>query len=403
MSNDLALAVRGVWKRYGLPLPRWLQKKPQRSDLPDYQTKTPEDGGRPWVLRDINLEVRRGEAVAIIGRNGAAKSTLLKLLAGVTPPTRGTIERRGRLFPMLEITGGLHQELTGRENIRLISAIMGVPRKELASVLPAVEEFTELDTWLDQPVRTYSTGMIARLGFGVGACVRSDIVLIDEALSVGDLAFQNKCLARIQQMREQGAAIVLVTHSLDTAQFIAQRGILLDNGRIIAAGSSIEALRAYEDLVFSHEHQDESLSIDASSTTDRVKARMFDREGLPAHKIDSGEPFGIEIEYQLVAGIANPVFSLAFVNAAGFTCVWNISAEGGLTPPQAAGRIRLRAWYHENHLIKGHYRVDFMLQNGRTLEVVERLSSVLNFSILGSERARGVVAMSPRWDLSLLG
>jgi len=354
-------------------------------------------------LRDINLEVRRGEAVAIIGRNGAAKSTLLKLLAGVTPPTRGTIERRGRLFPMLEITGGLHQELTGRENIRLISAIMGVPRKELASVLPAVEEFTELDTWLDQPVRTYSTGMIARLGFGVGACVRSDIVLIDEALSVGDLAFQNKCLARIQQMREQGAAIVLVTHSLDTAQFIAQRGILLDNGRIIAAGSSIEALRAYEDLVFSHEHQDESLSIDASSTTDRVKARMFDREGLPAHKIDSGEPFGIEIEYQLVAGIANPVFSLAFVNAAGFTCVWNISAEGGLTPPQAAGRIRLRAWYHENHLIKGHYRVDFMLQNGRTLEVVERLSSVLNFSILGSERARGVVAMSPRWDLSLLG
>src|SRR5262249_16802396 len=220
MSNDLALAVRGVWKRYGLPLPRWLKKKPQRSDLPDYEPKPPEDGGRPWVLRDINLEVRRGEAVAIIGRNGAAKSTLLKLLAGVTPPTRGTIERRGRLFPMLEITGGLHQELTGRENIRLISAIMGVPRKELASVLPAVEEFTELDTWLDQPVRTYSTGMIARLGFGVGACVRSDIVLIDEALSVGDLAFQNKCLARIQQMREQGAAIVLVTHSLDTAQFI---------------------------------------------------------------------------------------------------------------------------------------------------------------------------------------
>src|SRR5262249_43580331 len=200
------------------------------------------------------------------------------------------VGRRGRLVPMLEITGGVHQELTGRENIRLISAIMGVPRKELASVLPAVEEFTELDTWLDQPVRTYSTGMIARLGFGVGACVRSDIVLIDEALSVGDLAFQNKCLARIQQMREQGAAIVLVTHSLDTAQFIAQRGILLDNGRIIAAGSSIEALRAYEDLVFSHEHQDESLSIDASSTTDRVKARMYDREGLPAHKIESGQP-----------------------------------------------------------------------------------------------------------------
>jgi ABC-type polysaccharide/polyol phosphate transport system ATPase subunit len=400
MENDLALAVRGLWKRYGLPIPRWLQKSQQWADPLRNEIKAPGDGGRPWVLRDINLEVRRGETLAIIGRNGAAKSTLLKILAGVTPPTRGHIERRGRLFPMIEITGGLHQELTGRENIRLIGAIMGVSRKELARVLTAIEDFTELDKWLDEPIRTYSTGMIARLGFGVGACVPSDIVLIDEALSVGDLAFQNKCLARIRQMREQGAAIVLVTHSLDTAQFIAQRGLVLDDGRIVASGSCVEALRAYEELVFSHEDQNEAISIAAPRARCGINARMYDCERSPTHQLELGEPFGIEIAYHLVSSIADPIFSLAFINAAGVTCVLSVSAESGLTCPKAAGPVRLRAWYNENHLMKGHYRVDFVLQDGSSLEILEQLSGVLSFSIVGSGRARGVVAMTPRWDIS---
>jgi len=134
--------MQGVWKRYALTLPRWLRPQEQWLRLMgNGGPHSPQEVGRPWVLRDINLEVRRGETVAIVGRNGAAKSSLLKILADVTPPTRGQVVRRGRLFPMIEITGGLHQELTGRGNIRLIGAIVGLSRRELAHLLPEIEEF----------------------------------------------------------------------------------------------------------------------------------------------------------------------------------------------------------------------------------------------------------------------
>jgi lipopolysaccharide transport system ATP-binding protein len=322
----------------------------------------------------------------------------------VTPPTRGLVQCRGRLFPMIEITGGLHQELTGRENIRLIGAIVGLSRRELALALPEIEEFTELGPWLDQPIRTYSTGMVARLGFGVGACVPSDIVLIDEALSVGDLGFQNKSLARIRRMREQGAAIVLVTHSLDTAQFIAQRGLVLDDGRIVAAGSSVEALRAYEHLVFRRDGRERDLPpIALSPAATVVAARIYGSDARPMTTVAMGAPFGIEIEYQLDRSLPQPLFSLAIVNAAGVTCVWNMSAEEGFACPQTAGRIRLRAWYGDNRLMKGYYRVDFAVQDGASFEVVDQLSAVASFSIAGSGRARGVVAMAPRWELSAAG
>src|SRR3990172_5807729 len=141
MGDDIAIRLQGVWKRYGLPLPRWLRRASRwwRSLGDGGSRSAASDDDGPWVLQDINLEVRRGETLAIVGRNGAAKSTLLKVLAGVTPPTRGQVDVRGRVFPMIEITGGLHPELTGREIIRLIGAILGLSRRELAALLPDIE------------------------------------------------------------------------------------------------------------------------------------------------------------------------------------------------------------------------------------------------------------------------
>ena len=406
MADDIVVAMQGVWKRYGLPLPQWLQPQDHWSSwMGKGAPHSSQKDARPWVLQDINLQLHRGETVALVGRNGAAKSTLLKILAGVTPATLGEVVTRGRVFPMIEITGGLHQELTGRENIRLIATIVGLSRREVTHLLPEIEEFTELGVWLEQPVRTYSAGMVARLGFGVGACVRSDIVLIDEALSVGDLGFQNKCLARIRQMREQGAAIVLVTHNLDTAQFIAQRGIVLEDGRIVAVGSSVEALRAYEHLVFHSEGKERDALTTARSRSEAtiVTARIYGSDGQPTTEVEMGAPFGIEIECQLELPLRQPLFSLSIVNAAGTTCVWNISAEDGLICPQVAGRFRLQVWYDGNRLMKGYYRVDFVVHDGASFEVVEQLSGIASFSVAGSGRARGVVAMSPRWDLVAQG
>jgi ABC-type polysaccharide/polyol phosphate transport system ATPase subunit len=392
MGGDVAIRLEGVWKRYGFPLPHWLR----RGRSPGASQKD-----TPWVLQDINLEVRCGETLAIVGRNGAGKSTLLKILAGVTPATRGQVDVHGRLFPMIEVTGGLHPELTGRENIRLIAAILGLPRRELTALMPDIEEFTELGAWLDQPIRTYSTGMLLRLGFGLGACVQSDIVLIDEALAVADLSFQNKCLARIKQMHERGAAILLVTHSLDTAEFIAQRGIVLDAGRLVAAGSAVEALGAYERLLFHGNGQSHKPSAERSSTAIAtiLGARIFGADGRDAAAVDMRSPFGIEIDCQFHHHLRQPFFSLAIVNAAGVTCAWNISTEDGLHCAEAAGRLRLRAWYAENPLMKGAYRVDFAIQNAASFEVVEELAGITSFAVVGAGRARGIVAMVPRWEL----
>ena len=202
--------------------------------------------------------------------------------------------------------------------------------------------------------------------------------------------------------REQGTAIILVTHSLDTAQFIAQRGIVLDKGRIVAAGSSVEALSAYEHLVFRGEGQerDPQTTDPSPGAATIVAARIYGSDGRPTTMVEVGAPFGIEIECQLDHPLRPPLFSLAIVNAAGITCVWNMSAEDGLACPQVAGRIRLRAWYGDNRLMKGYYRVDFAVQDGASFEVVEQLSGIASFSLAGSGRARGVVAMSPRWELS---
>ena len=407
MGGDIAIRMQGVWKRYGLPLPQWLARGHRwlRAIANGGARSAAGEDDKPWVLQDINLEIRRGETVAILGRNGAGKSTLLKILAGVTPATRGQVEVRGRLFPMIEVTGGLHQELTGRENIRLIGAILGLSRRELTVLLPDIEEFTELGAWLDQPVRTYSTGMLLRLGFGVGACIQSDIVLIDEALSVGDLSFQNKCMARIKQMHEQGAAIVLVTHSLDTAEFIAARGIVLNQGRIVAAGSSVEALGAYERLVFhgtgGRQQPTADKLLPAIATS--LGARIYGPDGCDTAAVEMGAPFGIEVDCHFNHCLRQPLFSLAIVNAAGVTCAWSISAEEGLLCPEATGDLRLRAWYAQNPLMKGYYRVDFAIQDGASFEVVEQLPGISSFSVVGSGRARGIVAMAPRWELIATG
>ncbi len=230
MTDSTSIRVEGLWKRYGLSSCAGIGQL-ARAVTREIRPGTTKGDGDLWALQDVSFEVKRGETLGIIGRNGAGKSTLLKVLAGVTPPSRGRVEVHGRVFPMIELNAGVHPELTGRENSYLLGAIMGVTGPQMEALLPAIQEFVELGDWFDRPVRTYSSGMVARLGFGVATQIRSDVLLIDETFAVGDLKFQNKSLARIKELREKGATVILVTHSLDMLQFIAQRGIVLDEGR----------------------------------------------------------------------------------------------------------------------------------------------------------------------------
>lgn len=404
MADDVVIHVEGLWKRYGLPLTQGLRRSWSRLRSHGSLSSAADDhDGGPWALRDVSFEVRRGDTLGIIGRNGAGKSTLLKVLAGVTPPTRGHVEVRGRVFPMIELGAGIHAELTGRENVYLLGAVMGLSRHDVDARIARIEDFCELGDWFDRPVRMYSTGMVARLGFAVAANVENDILLIDETFSVGDLKFQNKCLANMRRMRESGVTILLVTHSLDMLQFVTQRGIVLDDGKITAGGSSLEALSYYERAVFRLQQQDFENRVSnriSSGEATIHSAHIYGADGESAREVDAGSPFGIEVEFDVHRLLEDAVFSLGIVNASGVLCVWNVSAEDGLTCQNARGRFTLRIWYPENNLMKGTYEVHFALRDGKTFETLERLAGIASFSVGGSRRARGIVTMKPSWQLA---
>jgi lipopolysaccharide transport system ATP-binding protein len=198
-----------------------------------------------WALKDLSFEVAPGQALGIIGPNGAGKSTLLKLVAGITVPTRGRIEVRGRVASLIEVGAGIHPELTGRENIYLNGTLLGMSRPEIAAKFDRIVEFAELAPFIDMPVKRYSSGMFIRLGFAVAAHLEPDVLLVDEVLSVGDIAFQRKSSERMRQLLRGGRTVLLVSHNLPVIQSACEQVLLLVHGQLAAAGPSDEIVRTY--------------------------------------------------------------------------------------------------------------------------------------------------------------
>ena len=210
--------------------------------------------GRGWsppfyALRDVTFSVARGETLGIIGRNGSGKSTILKLIAGVMAPSEGEINVYGRVSPLIELGAGFHPDLTGRENVFLNASILGMSRKEVSARFDEIISFAELWDFVDTPVKRYSSGMYIRLGFSVAVHSDPEILLIDEVLAVGDAAFQEKCLAKMQEFRSRGVTIVLVSHSMALVQDFCERAILVNGGRLLADGAPAEVVQHYTDLI----------------------------------------------------------------------------------------------------------------------------------------------------------
>lgn len=200
-----------------------------------------------YALNNINATIQAGEAVALIGRNGAGKSTLLKVISRVQVPTKGRIIVRGKMSPMIELGAGFHPELTGRENVYLNGAMLGHSRKEMDSKMQGIIDFSELHNFIDSPLRTYSTGMIARLGFAIASEVDPEILIIDEVLAVGDESFQRKCIERMQRFRDRGITILFVTHALDTIAKLCSRCIWIGEGHVVYDGPTEKAVRYFQE------------------------------------------------------------------------------------------------------------------------------------------------------------
>jgi len=240
-----AVVLKSVAVRYRLPKQRiptlkeyaihWLKRRIEYQDL--------------WALRDVSLTVNRGEMLGVIGRNGAGKSTLLKVIARVMKPTSGQVIVHGRVAPLLEITAGFDPELTGRENIYLNGAILGLSKREIDYRFDAIVDFAELADFIDAPIRTYSTGMMTRLGFAIATDANPDILLVDEVLAVGDERFQLKCQDRMDRFRRQGVAIVLVTHNVETIRALCDRAVWLERGAVEAIGDGREVAFDYQEFL----------------------------------------------------------------------------------------------------------------------------------------------------------
>ena len=202
-----------------------------------------------YALKDINFEVKKGEHLAILGLNGAGKSTLLKTIVGVYKPTSGTVEKSGVIAPLLELGAGFDPNYSGKENIYLYGAILGYDRKYIDSKYDEIVEFSELGNFIDVPIKNYSSGMKARLGFSIATAVDPDVLILDEVLSVGDAGFRKKSLAKVQSMFDSGVTVLFVSHSIDQVKAICDKAILLEKGRIIAQGSTDDVVPIYEEKV----------------------------------------------------------------------------------------------------------------------------------------------------------
>ena len=243
-SDGTAISLEGISKRYYLRSQRPVDLKTTLLHLPSFLSR---DSNRKafWALDDVSFTVQRGESIGIVGPNGSGKSTLLKIMADLARPTRGKIDVNGRISALLELGAGFHPQITGRENAILNAVLLGLTRREAGEVLPDIIAFSELGDFIDEPMRTYSSGMYIRLGFAVAVHVHADVLLVDEVLAVGDAEFQQKCFDHIEKLRAKGVTIVLVSHDLGSVTRFCERAVLLHHGQVQVEGASQPVVHEY--------------------------------------------------------------------------------------------------------------------------------------------------------------
>jgi len=315
-----------------------------------------------WALRDVSFELEEGKALGLIGRNGAGKSTLLKILTRITTPTEGRAEIRGRVGSLLEVGTGFHPELTGRENVFLNGAILGMKRREIQAKMPEIAEFSGVEKFLDTPVKRYSSGMHVRLAFSVAAHFEPEIMLVDEVLSVGDAEFQARCLGRMEDINTTGRTVVFVSHQVQAVATLCDRVLLMDEGRIVRDGDSAEVVAHYLQSATgtssSQEWTPEEEPGDDLVSLHSVRAVRPD--GETADHSDVREPVGIEMAYSVLRD-GPPILPKIKVVAGGQIAFNAMDVGPRSREPSRPGEYVATAWIPGNFLNEGLVTVDAAL------------------------------------------
>ncbi|MEO5376759.1 MAG: ABC transporter ATP-binding protein [Magnetococcus sp. DMHC-6] len=386
MAQTAVIRVQGVWKRYGLPLlpainRGWRQIK-KKCGWPYW-----ENDGLPWALQGVSFDVQPGETLGLIGRNGSGKSTMLKLLAGVTPPTHGHISIHGSMFPMIELNAGVHMELTGRENIRLLGSVVGLSRKQIQEKMGLIEAFCELGEWLDRPVRMYSSGMMVRLGFAVGVHVNAEILLMDEVLAVGDLSFHNKCMEHLEALRSRGRCTLFVSHNMHRVRRMCDRVLVLDKGRPIFLGDTEEGVALYEKQLSSVTGQSESNDQFDFLGISLQKVAFVGEDNRCVVCLVQGEDARLRISFRVTEPMGDVTLHVSLLESVEAVAVVFESIDLlGL----AVGLHHFEILWRQLRLKAGGYAVRIGMSSGVMQQKGFRMNNALRFQVEGDTLYRGL-------------
>ena len=346
-----------------------------------------------WALQDVSFAVERGEAFGIIGSNGAGKSTILKLLSGIMQPTRGKIAVQGRLSALIEVGAGFHPDLTGRENIYLNGTILGMSKREIRSKFDSIVDFAGLSEFIDTPVKRYSSGMYARLGFSVAAHVEPDLLIVDEVLSVGDYLFQQKCVNRMNAILRGGATVVFVSHNLHAVAGLCTRSLLLEKGRVVTCAKTDEVIREYLDRA-KEQRPDDGGKIRLR----KVAVRRQDDAASGAH-CASGDPLLVDVALSAEATCDDVTIVIQIVDDNFYpvfdTCTARLS---GSSASLRAGEHMLATFELQLHLAAGTYHVNAFAHNYTTNVAFTSWRTAATFFVGETNTLKGCANLYPRLE-----
>ena len=356
------------------------------------------------ALKDVTFQVKEGEVFGVIGQNGSGKSTLLKCMAGILQPNLGTVTVHKRMSALLELGAGFHPELSGRENVFLNAAILGMGRKEIAGRFDEIVEFSGLESFIDAPVKTYSSGMYVRLAFAVAINVDPRLLIVDEILAVGDVTFQQRCLEKFVDFRNDGRTIVLVTHDMGSVKNMCDRAIWLTHGAITGEGDPSELVEAYTEMMLGQRNRNADGSTRRGSgevQIERVEMFVEDNDA-PVKRFRTGNGVRLRLHYRAEKSVPRPVFGFAIEHLGGATVTSPCTRDVGLLPDAISGEGFVEIALGNVALLPGTYDLHTSITDFNRQHEYDVLHLALRFDVMTGKpyETGGLMTMRPTWTIN---
>lgn len=407
MNKDVAIKVENVSKKYCKVLKKSMLYGIRDITRNAFGIRSNSESLRKdefWAVDNVSFEVKKGETLGIIGANGAGKTTILKLLNGIFWPDKGKITIKGKTGALISVGAGFHPMLSGRENIYINGAILGMSRGEVNEKFDDIVEFADIGDFLDTPVKFYSSGMFVRLGFSVAIHCEPDILLVDEVLSVGDLRFQSKCFKKMQKILSSGVSIVFVSHNMDAIRRICKKAVLLKHGKLIDTGESEEMILKYQkDMLLSpnkdfNKIANKNIQRRGTEEAKITKVDILDKNGKAKSTFKMGEKIVVQIHYLASQSIQRPIFLVGIMDSDGIYCVEADSEKDGFNLDFISGEGCIQIAFDNFNLASGKYIMGVSLRNKGSLDYIDFLKHAFSFYVESSRHMKGHFYIDRTWQ-----